>query len=179
MNVDLDKVVKELDLSTLESLLNNITYANLESEDFSRLGDDQFVKLFRISQMTIEYLLYTQDYFQGVNKVLDTKAREWYTQAKDLEQKLKDKHEELKATKKELLIKQKTLGTYEYLMRLPVEEQQNVIKCRHCPKFFISKPYLQKHYARHHPTADFFKEFAEDHPDHLSLSLTQTHALEM
>jgi zinc finger protein DZIP1 len=59
MNVDLDKVVKELDLSTLESLLNNITYANLESEDFSRLGDDQFVKLFRISQMTIEYLLYT------------------------------------------------------------------------------------------------------------------------
>lgn len=64
-------------------------------------------------------------------------------------------------------------------MRLPVEEQQNVIKCRHCPKFFISKPYLQKHYARHHPTADFFKEFAEDHPDHLSMSLSQTQALEM
>jgi len=29
--------------------------------------------------------------------------------------------EDLKAMKKELKIKQKTLGTYEYLMRLPAE----------------------------------------------------------
>jgi hypothetical protein len=49
-------------------------------------------------------------------------------------------------------------------MRLPAEQEQNVIKCRHCPKFFLSKSYLQKHYQRHHPQADFFKEFNEDHP---------------
>jgi zinc finger protein DZIP1 len=59
MNVDLEKVAKELDLSTLEGLLNNITFANLDKEDLDRLGDAHFVKLFRISQMTIEYLLYT------------------------------------------------------------------------------------------------------------------------
>lgn len=56
-----------------------------------------------------------------MNKVLDTKGREWYSQAKDLEAKLKSKMEDLKAMKKELKIKQKTLGTYEYLMRLPAE----------------------------------------------------------
>lgn len=142
MNVDLEKVAKELDLSTLEGLLNNITFANLDKEDLDRLGDAHFVKLFRISQMTIEYLLYTQDYFQGVNKVLDVKGREWFNQAKDLEGKLRAKHEEARALKKELKIKQKTLGTYEYLMRLPPEQEQNVIKCRHCPKFFLSKNYL-------------------------------------
>ena len=59
MNVDLDKVQKEIDLSTLEALLNNVTYANLDREDLERLGDAHFVKLFRISQLTIEYLLYT------------------------------------------------------------------------------------------------------------------------
>ena len=63
MNVDLDKVTKEIDLQTLETLLNNVTYANLDREDLERLGDQHFVKLFRISQLTIEYLLYTQDYF--------------------------------------------------------------------------------------------------------------------
>jgi zinc finger protein DZIP1 len=121
MNVDLDRLQKELDLQTLESLLNNITYANLDRDDLERLGDQHFVKLFRIAQLTIEYLLYTQDYFQSVNKVLDVKGREWYNQAKELENRVRAKHEELKAMKKELKIKQKTLGTYEYLMRLPPE----------------------------------------------------------
>jgi len=58
-----------------------------------------------------------------VNKVLDVKGREWYTQAKDLEIKLRNKHDELKAMKKELKIKTKTLGTYEYLMRLPPDQE--------------------------------------------------------
>lgn len=48
-----------------------------------------------------------------------------------------------------------------------------MIKCRHCPKFFLSKPYLQKHYQRQHPSADFAKEFAEDNP------AAQTQALEL
>jgi zinc finger protein DZIP1 len=85
MNVDTDKLMKEIDLPTLETLLNNITYANLDREDLERLGDAHFVKLFRVSQLTIEYLLYTQDYFQSVNKVLDVTGKEWYTQAKELE----------------------------------------------------------------------------------------------
>lgn len=105
MNVDLEKVTKEIDLQTLETLLNNVTYANLDRDDLERLGDQHFIKLFRISQLTIEYLLYTQDYFQSVNKVLDTKGREWYSQAKELETKLKSKMEELKLMKKELKLK--------------------------------------------------------------------------
>jgi zinc finger protein DZIP1 len=109
MNVDLDKVQKEIDLSTLEALLNNVTYANLDREDLERLGDAHFVKLFRISQLTIEYLLYTQDYFQSVNKVLDKKGKEWYEAAKELESKLKSKHEDLKSLKKELKIKKAPL----------------------------------------------------------------------
>ena len=58
-----------------------------------------------------------------MNKVLDVKGREWYTQAKELEGILRSKHDEMKIIKKELKVKQKTLGTYEYLMRLPVEEE--------------------------------------------------------
>jgi len=177
MNVDLDRVVKEIDLPTLETLLSNITFASLERDDIDRLGDSHFLKLFRVAQMTIEYLLYTQDYFQSVNKVLDTKGREWHSQARELEGRLRAKAEELKLLKKELKIKQKTLGTYEYLMRLPPDQEQNVIKCRHCTKFFLSKSYLQKHYQRHHPQADFFKEYQEDHPN--SQAQQQNQALEM
>lgn len=120
------------------------------------------MKLFRLSQLTIEYLLYTQDYFQSVNKVLDVKGREWHSQAKELEGRLARKAEQLKTLKRELKVKQKTLGTYEYLMRLPPEQEQDVIKCRHCPKFFLSRAYLQKHYQRQHPKENFITDFAEE-----------------
>jgi hypothetical protein len=70
--------------------------------------------------------------------------------------------EDLKALKKELKIKQKTLGTYEYLMRLPAEQEQNVVKCRQCPKFFLSVEYLRKHYQKNHPGVDFAKDYLSE-----------------
>jgi hypothetical protein len=49
MNVDLDRVQKELDLQTLETLLHNVTFANLDREDLERLGDQHFIKLFSVA----------------------------------------------------------------------------------------------------------------------------------
>ena len=64
-------------------------------------------------------------------------------------------------------------------MRLPPDQEQNVIKCRQCPKFFLTKSYLQKHYQRHHPQADFFKEFQEDHPHQQIIQATQQATTEL
>ena len=49
MNTDLDRITSEVDLRTLESLLQNITYSLLDREDLERMGDAHFVKLFRLS----------------------------------------------------------------------------------------------------------------------------------
>ena len=49
MNIDLDKINKEVDLKQLEALLQNITFAQLDKDDLERLGDAHFVKLFRLS----------------------------------------------------------------------------------------------------------------------------------
>jgi zinc finger protein DZIP1 len=59
MNTDIDKITKEVDLRQLENLLQNITYAQLDREDMERMGDAQFIKLFKLSQLSIEYFLYT------------------------------------------------------------------------------------------------------------------------
>jgi hypothetical protein len=59
MNTDLDKINKEVDLKQLENLLSNIAFAQLDRDDLERLGDAHFIKLFRLSQYSIEYLLYT------------------------------------------------------------------------------------------------------------------------
>lgn len=71
MNTDLDRVIKETDVGQIEQLLSNITFAELDFEDLQKLGDSHFAKLFRLSQLTIEYLLYTQTYLEALTKSLD------------------------------------------------------------------------------------------------------------
>jgi zinc finger protein DZIP1 len=75
--------MNEVDLRSLESLLQNITYAKVEREDVERFGDDNFVKLFRLSQLSIEYLIYTQNYLECLTKSLDLQYKNTYESTKD------------------------------------------------------------------------------------------------
>lgn len=71
MNTDVEKIIAQVDLAQLEQLLQNLTYANLDREDLERIGDTHFIKLFRLSQMSIEYLIYTQNYLETLTRTLD------------------------------------------------------------------------------------------------------------
>ncbi|KAJ1386988.1 Iguana/Dzip1-like DAZ-interacting protein N-terminal-domain-containing protein, partial [Ochromonadaceae sp. CCMP2298] len=59
--INIDKLVREVDVDTLQVHIENITFCNLREEDLRYLTDPQIVKLFRVSQLTLEYLLYSQD----------------------------------------------------------------------------------------------------------------------
>lgn len=96
-------------------------------------------------------------------KAIDLEYKQNYEKTTKLEEAIRKYQSEMKVIRKELKIKQKTLSTYEYLMKLPAEQEQEVIKCRHCHKFFLSKSYLQKHYQRHHPEFDFYRDNADPH----------------
>lgn len=76
MNADVDRIATEMDLRSLESILQNITYSQLDREDLERMGDAHFVKLFRLSQLSIEYLIYTQNYLETLTKSLDFHYRQ-------------------------------------------------------------------------------------------------------
>jgi hypothetical protein len=41
--------------------LENITFCNLREEDLRFVTDQHVIKLFRMAQLTIEYLLYAQE----------------------------------------------------------------------------------------------------------------------
>lgn len=170
MNLDVDKVIREVDLKQLENLLQNITFASLERDDLERLGDAHFIKLFKLSQLSIEYLLYTQAYLESLCKGLDLQYKHAYEKTGKTEDLIKKYASELKLMRKEIKLKQKTLSTYEYLMKIPAEKEQDVIKCSRCAKFFVTVDYLQKHYGRHHPDADFSKDFKQTTPKNVSMN---------
>jgi len=60
-SINLEKLVREVDIDLLQSHIENITFCNLREEDLRYLTDPQVVKLFRVSQLMLEYLLYSQD----------------------------------------------------------------------------------------------------------------------
>ena len=182
MNTDIDKIISSVDLAQLESLLQNLTYANLDREDLERLGDTHFIKLFRLSQMSIEYLIYTQNYLETLTKTLDLHYKQSYEETAKIRDAIKRQQTENTVLKKELRLKQKTLSTYEYLLKLPAEQGSEFYKCKQCTKFFINKKYLQKHYTRTHPKTDFYADFKteadfERHPNpHVLAEQNQPHA---
>ena len=163
LNVDVDKVIREVDLRQLESLLQNLTYAELDRDDMERLGDAHFVKLFRLAQLSIEYLIYTQNYLETLTKTLDLQYQQSYEETAKITEKIRQQTEENHMLKRELKLKQKTITTYEYLLKLPAGQETQQIKCKQCAKFFVAKQFLEKHYANQH--AD--KNFAVDYKGHV------------
>jgi len=58
------------DLEKLEQLLQNLAFSKLDWSDMERMGDSHFVKLFRLAQLSIEYLVFTQNYMQTMAETL-------------------------------------------------------------------------------------------------------------
>ena len=59
--IDVDRISETMDIDQLQEYIELVTYASLdELTDI----DPLFVKLFRLSQFTIEYLLHSQDYLK-------------------------------------------------------------------------------------------------------------------
>jgi zinc finger protein DZIP1 len=59
-----------VDLDTLEKIVSIVAFGDIEAEDTRYLSELNFVKVFRLSQLIIEYLLYVQDCLQSTNSWL-------------------------------------------------------------------------------------------------------------
>jgi len=60
-NIDIDRIIHDVDLDTLQSKLELLTFSELNENDLKNYTDNQIIKLFRLSQLVIEYLLYAQE----------------------------------------------------------------------------------------------------------------------
>ena len=59
--LDLNRIVNDVDISSLQSQLENLVYGRLDENDLRFMTDESVIKLFNIAQLTIEYLLYAQE----------------------------------------------------------------------------------------------------------------------
>ena len=79
--LDIAKLQREVDINQLERLLQNVTFALLEKDpDMKRMRDKNLIKLFKLGQLTTEYVIYTQSIAE---KMAEQRQREHETKYKE------------------------------------------------------------------------------------------------
>lgn len=68
-NLDVDRIIRDQDVELLNININNITNCNLESEYDTKILDPSFIKLFKLAQLLIDFLLHCKKYLEHCIKV--------------------------------------------------------------------------------------------------------------
>jgi zinc finger protein DZIP1 len=74
--IDLERLIREVDIDVLQQNIEDITFCEFGENDVHFLTDRQVVKIFRMAQLTIEYLLYSQGKLVGNLSELSKKYNE-------------------------------------------------------------------------------------------------------
>ncbi|KNE54236.1 hypothetical protein AMAG_00226 [Allomyces macrogynus ATCC 38327] len=169
--VDVARVQREIDLGALQEVMDNVAYCDIESEDL-RYTDPNFVKLFQLAQLVIEYLLHCQDVLHSSDQGARRQATEFAAEVDHLQQQNEKQLLEIYALKKETKSLKKTIFAYQIMTKTPgfhtaAAGNGTVVadrgagrvtspiavefhRCRYCPKVFNSLGYLDGHLRRRH-----------------------------
>ncbi|KAI5070524.1 hypothetical protein GOP47_0014867 [Adiantum capillus-veneris] len=157
--LDVDQIIREIDVNKLESVLDTIAFGDVQGEDTRNFTEANFVKLFRLSQLMVEYLLHTQEVLVSQKSQLLEAGATLYKRAEKFRLRCVWQHEALWQSHRDLKRSKKTIRTYEALLRsqgqaLPVASVTPPLKqahyCPFCDKVFESASYLDMHISRRH-----------------------------
>ncbi|XP_046557569.1 zinc finger protein DZIP1L-like [Haliotis rubra] len=146
-SVDVDHISRTLDFNALQENIMNITFCNIETELDLRMVDPNFVKLFKLAQLTIEYLLHSQDYLAGLVASNEEKAKKEKEDHNELQKQVEKLQQELSDVKKESHKRKKLLMAQQQMMHAGSGSYN---KCPYCTKAFLNSSFLQSHISRRH-----------------------------
>ncbi|KAG1681044.1 Zinc finger protein DZIP1L [Nymphon striatum] len=146
-SVDINRIEKQIDIHTLQDNIVNVTFCNVDAE-LDASTDYNFVKLFKLSQFIIEYLLHSQEYLTNSLKSTDEKLNKAEAETNILKAELVKSKELIKKVQKE---NRKRRLLLEQQQSIAVEKQdENYFECHVCKKMFMNLQYLQGHISRRH-----------------------------
>ncbi|KAM4040804.1 cilium assembly protein DZIP1L [Anomaloglossus baeobatrachus] len=156
--IDVDRVAYELDIPTLQETVSTVTFCNLDNEKCpycQQPVDPVLLKVLKLAQLTIEYLLQCQEFLCNNVAQLEDQVQK----AIDEHQKTKDdmvkQGEELRKVKEENKIRKKLFEAQQTMFKA---EANNYHKCQLCDKAFMTYYHLQEHHKRRHPEAAEFEK---------------------
>ncbi|KAH0623938.1 hypothetical protein JD844_007153 [Phrynosoma platyrhinos] len=181
--IDVERVARELDLATLQENINSVTFCNLDAEKCpycQQPVDPVLLKVLKMAQLTIEYLLHSQEYLSMSLTLQEEQHQAAFEDLKRLKYDLDKQAEELKSVKEESRRRKKMIATQQLLLQAGAN---NYHKCHLCEKTFMNYSFLQAHMQRRHPEATAAEkekkkqvEQMESEIEELKVKLNETHA---
>ncbi|CAH2223663.1 zinc finger DZIP1 [Pelobates cultripes] len=148
--IDVDKVANELDFITLQDIIMNVTFCNVDKEKCPNCQqnlDPLFLKLLRLAQLLIEYLLHSQEYLTTNVQTLEQKVQVTLSETTEMKLKMVKQAQEIKTLKDECKHRKKIIATQQMLINSGANSYN---KCHSCDKAFLNYSYLQSHIQRRH-----------------------------
>ncbi|XP_063323532.1 cilium assembly protein DZIP1 isoform X2 [Pelmatolapia mariae] len=149
--VDVDLVVSQLDVDALQEHISMVTFCSLEGERCQRCQtpvDPALLKLLRLAQLTVEWLLHCQDFLSLNLRAAEERLSATAREREQLLVQQKKQEEKVKALTAELKQRKKVIRTQQSLLAPRITSSH---KCLHCEKSFLNASFLQNHMQRRHP----------------------------
>nr|XP_033803431.1 zinc finger protein DZIP1 isoform X2 [Geotrypetes seraphini] len=156
--IDVDRVANELDFITLQEHITNVTFCNVENErcpHCQNAVDPVLLKLLRLAQLTIEYLLHSQEYLTSSVHALEEKVQGSISQTEQIKVRVSQQAEEVKSLKDECKRRKKIISTQQIMIHAGANTYH---KCQLCDKAFMNYSFLQSHVHRRHPEETAFEK---------------------
>ena len=112
----LRRLAQKVDIDTLQDWIENITFSELDREDMLHFTDDHFLKIFKLAQLTIEYLLNVQNAMVTYANTLESDCARVAREAAAVDEKMHSRAEEIVILRRELRQRRKTISTYEAML---------------------------------------------------------------
>ncbi|XP_028628168.1 zinc finger protein DZIP1 isoform X5 [Grammomys surdaster] len=147
--IDVDKVAGAVDVLTLQENIMNITFCKLEDEKCPHCQsgvDPVLLKLIRLAQLTIEYLMHSQEFLTSQLNLVEERLRLSLFDYEQSKQLLTKQAGEIKLLKEECKRRKKMLST----QQLMIEAKASYYQCHFCDKAFMNQAFLQSHIQRRH-----------------------------
>ncbi|XP_078033157.1 DAZ interacting zinc finger protein 1 isoform X2 [Augochlora pura] len=143
-NIDIDRIIRDRDFYVIDDNINSVIDYSLESEYDIKILDPSFVKLFRLAQLAVEYLLYCKEYLDHSVVILKDELRSKIEENVKLKKEVETLEEVIKH------LKEKTKDRSKLIETKLGDSSGEIFKCPHCPKAFISSMFLSGHILKRH-----------------------------
>jgi zinc finger protein DZIP1 len=156
LSVDLERVVRTVDIDALQDNVEHITFCDIGEADLARLTDANFLQLWRLTQLIIEYLLNVQNFLLAAAQRRDHAAEQVLQALQQERAQAAEREEELRNLRREVKHNRKVIRAYERNMASKWPGAAGTAdaspqKCTICGSTFVNHDFLAGHYARRHP----------------------------
>ncbi|KAL3223236.1 hypothetical protein MRX96_027654 [Rhipicephalus microplus] len=149
--VDVDQVAREVDVNALQKNVTHLTFCDIDHELEGTSVDPNFVKLFKLAQLCIEYLMFSQDILlQSLTDTEERLAEAMQTLEEERKFRICDQ-EAIRELQRENRKRRRIIENQQLEMLRSDRFAPTGAPCPYCRKVFVSLAYLQAHVVRRHP----------------------------